>query len=109
MSIAESNFKISYLGKNQVSEYGDFGVFENIFRVEKQTSRETRLVHVSYQPLLPSGAGPEYIDLDVASEITGFSLKKLKELCKKGHLEYITDGSNWYIKRESLEQYTKAS
>jgi len=106
MGVAERIFKISYVGKNQVSERGDFGVFENVFRIEKPTNKDIRKVHVSYQPLLPAETDNDYVDIDYASDITGLTVEKLKALCSEGYLEYVTDGKSWFIKRDDLEKYT---
>lgn len=105
MNIAESIFKISFISKNQISEHGDIGVFENIFRIEKTTSKNDRMAYVTYQPLLTDGDETEYIDINDAAELTGLGIRKLKDLCEKGKLEYLIKGKNWLIQKESLEKY----
>lgn len=96
--------KVTFVGKKKVSQSGEYGWFENTFKLERASNDDLHLAHISYQNLLPSGA-KDYISIQEASSITKLSVKTIKELCAKGKIKYLTDGGKWLIDRISLEKY----
>lgn len=52
--------------------------------------------------------GPEYVSLAEASKETPYSQEYLSLLARKGRIEAIKLGRNWFIKKEAVKSYIKS-
>lgn len=47
----------------------------------------------------------EYVSVEEASEITGYSLQYIRRLLRKDKIEAVKKGYMWWIELESLKKY----
>ncbi|MCK4532023.1 MAG: helix-turn-helix domain-containing protein, partial [Candidatus Aenigmarchaeota archaeon] len=52
--------------------------------------------------------GSEYISLAEAAEGSPYSQEYLSLLARKGRLESIKLGRNWFVKKEAIKRYIKS-
>lgn len=99
-------FLIKFVPKHKrvIEEIGDIVVSELVFTLEQASVNDVNLVQINHEQLLPRTTS-EYITTREAAEETGISKSELRELAKRGQIEYIRVQKTWLILRRSLHRY----
>ena len=100
----EPSFKVIPTGRRQLSKVGNIVLYETAFRIER-TFAEGVGVHITQQNLIAESKSDEYMSIQDAHSMSGFSEEKLRELCADNSIEFTRDGHSLLISRKSLDQY----
>jgi excisionase family DNA binding protein len=103
MNAAKTLFRITPKSRQLVAQAGNYGLYESVFTITRETSGKGNAV-VTHPHLLPSSS---YVSINEAHDLTDISKKELRKLCQEGELKAKKVGKNWLILRESLEGYLK--